>query len=405
MADRILLVDDDANLLSACERALRAELRQGLPLEVTTAAGGAAALERLQALGPFAVVVSDLKIPAPNGTPFLSHVRQTAPDTSRIVLTGNADLQAVLDAVNEGIAFRFLTKPCSPESLVAALRAGVAQYRLVLAERELLEDTVGGSIKLLTELLEIASPVAFRRASRIQQIVRMVLPKFARENAWTLDLTAMLSQIGVVAVPEEILAKMDRGQPLTSEEAAIWNAHPKTGHDLIRNIPRLKEVAKSVLYQLKQFDGAGPPAGAVRGQTIPLGGRVLKAVLDYDYLVQGGMTSEQASAELNSRRGCYDPEVTQALQSAVVQVEAGYSLRLVRVEQLVGGMVVRDGIFAAAGNLIIGKKQMITPALLERVQNFARWQAVVQPVWVLEPLGTAKPIALEDDTEPKTKVV
>jgi len=393
VAERILLVDDDPNVLSGYERTLRGQSRQGLQLDVATAQGGEEALERLRELGPVAVVVSDFKMPGMNGTQFLSKVRETAPDTVRIILTGHADLQAAIDAVNEGSVFRFLTKPCSPEVFVAALRSGAEQYRLVLGERELLENTLGGSIKLLTELLEISSPALCGRASRIQQIVRMVLPKFGKENAWMLDLAAMLSQIGLVAVPEEILERVDRGEQLTPEEAAIWNTHPKTGHDLIRNIPRLEEVAKSILYQLKHFDGAGSPSGAVRGRAIPLGGRVLKAVLDYDSLVQGGMTSEEASAELLSRQGWYDPEVVLALQSVVAEVEAGFSLRLIRLEQLTEGMVVRDGIFAAAGNLIIGKKQAMTPSLLARLHNFARWQEVIQPVWVLEPTGKGKPVA------------
>ena len=85
-------------------------------------------------------------------------LRQAAPDTTRMLLTGDADLQSAISAVNEGQIFRFMTKPCAPYQLRLAFEAAVAQHRLVTAERVLLEQTVHGAVKTLTDILSFLNP-------------------------------------------------------------------------------------------------------------------------------------------------------------------------------------------------------------------------------------------------------
>jgi DNA-binding NtrC family response regulator len=94
--------------------------------------------------GPFAVVVSDLRMPRMDGIKFFSRVPETATDTVRIMLTGNADLSSAVMAVNEGIIFHFLTKPCPSETLVRMLNNALKQHKLIAAERELSEQTRRG---------------------------------------------------------------------------------------------------------------------------------------------------------------------------------------------------------------------------------------------------------------------
>ena len=138
--ERILLVDDDPNVLAGYTRTLRRQLI------VETAPGGDAGLAAIAERGPFAVVVSDMRMPGMDGVQFLSQVRRRAPQTVRMMLTGNADQQTAIEAVNEGHIFRFISKPCPPERLLKNLLAGCHQHRLVTAERELLEQTLQGSV-------------------------------------------------------------------------------------------------------------------------------------------------------------------------------------------------------------------------------------------------------------------
>src|ERR1043166_4052564 len=111
MADRILCVDDDPNILEGYKRQLRKEF------ELVTAVGPEQGLQMGIQQGPFAVVVSDLQMPGMNGVEFLAQVRTQEPDTVRMLLTGNAELQSAIEAINQGQIFRFLTKPCAGAGL------------------------------------------------------------------------------------------------------------------------------------------------------------------------------------------------------------------------------------------------------------------------------------------------
>ncbi|HTS71985.1 MAG TPA: response regulator [Terriglobia bacterium] len=120
---RILIVDDEELVLQALERQLHARF------EVTTATGGKEALRLVMSQGPYAVVVSDLRMPGMDGVTLLFLIRTAAPDTVRILLTGHTDMEAASAAVNEGKVFRFLLKPCPSGVLFRALEAAVEQYQ------------------------------------------------------------------------------------------------------------------------------------------------------------------------------------------------------------------------------------------------------------------------------------
>src|SRR5580698_5073090 len=161
MGDKILFVDDEPAFLKGYQLMLRQDF------EVDTAVGGEQGLAQIHDHGPYAVVVSDMRMPGMNGVQFLARVRQIAPDTIRMILTGYTDINAAMDAVNEGNIFRFLAKPCERDVLSNAITSGLVQYRLITAEKELLGNTLMGSIKVLIDVLSAASPEAFGRSIRI----------------------------------------------------------------------------------------------------------------------------------------------------------------------------------------------------------------------------------------------
>jgi len=316
MIERILCVDDDPNLLEAYHRAL------GRRFHMESALNGEEALAAVVDRGPYAVVVVDMRMPGVNGVRLLARVREIAPDTVRMMLTGHADQQTALDAVNDGHVFRFMTKPCAPQDFAKALEAGIEQYRLITAERELLSKTLTGSIKVLTDVLALVNPGAFGRASRVYHLVGPVCKELNLERKWPIEIAAMLSQIGCVAVPEQTLAKAYGSDRLSPVESLAIQRHPEVGRELLANIPRLEEVAEIVAYQDKLYDGRGFPSDDVRGTDIPLGSRILKAALDLDTLLSTGSRPETALAEINRRQGWYDPAVLAALAKVVETEEA-----------------------------------------------------------------------------------
>ncbi len=376
MMPRVLFVDDDPSVLQAFRRQFRKSF------QVETAPNGTEALEIIDTRGPFAVIVSDMRMPGMNGIEFLNLAREWAPQSVRIMLTGNADQQTAIHAVNEGSIFRFLCKPCPPEQMLAALQAGVRQYELVTAEKELLEKTLSGSVKVLTEVLALTNPLAFGHAARVHRLVKRLCARIKVEPAWHALVAAMLSQIGCVTVPQRTLEKVYRGERLTAEEREMLDAHPATGRDLVANIPRLEPVARIIAYQRKGFDGSGVPIDGVAGEEIPLGARVLRVALDYDTLRWSGLDDVDAFVELRAHAGRYDPQVLAALE-AVIGFEETLEVREVALEQLEEGMTLARDITTSTGALLVSKGQEVTCALRRRLSNFARHGQIRDRVLVL----------------------
>ncbi len=381
MSDAILCVDDDANILEGFRRQLRKEFR------LETALGPEEGFKVLETRGPFAVVVSDLQMPGMDGIQFLSSVRERAPDTVRILLTGNADLQASIDAINQGQIFRFLTKPCTAELLVSALKAGLAQYRLIIAERELLEQTLSGSIKVLCDVLSLVNPEAFGRSSRITRYVEAIAEHLHVTELWPIKTAALLSQIGCVILPEAVLKKIYCGETLAEEESQLFNQHPFIAADLIARIPRMNRVAEIIRFQDKYYDGYGVPGDNRQGNEIPMESRILKVALDFDALESAGKTKTEAFDELKKRKGWYDSTIVDALKAAFAS-DIKYEVRTAVLADLRVGMMLGEDIKSVKDVLLAPKGQEVNESIIMRLQNFSKAVGVREPFTVLIPMGT-----------------
>jgi response regulator RpfG family c-di-GMP phosphodiesterase len=378
MPEKILCVDDDPNILAAYTRRLRKDF------DLDIASSALEGLEKIGKTGPYAVVVSDMQMPGMNGIEFLARVKLTAPETVRIMLTGQGDLSVAMNAVNQGNIFRFLTKPCPPEELAFALHAGIEQYNLVIAEKVLLEKTLKGAVKVLSDVLSMVNPTAFGRASRVRRVVRQLCTEMGLELSWKIELGAMLSQIGCVIVPEATLKKAFEGKALLTDELRMYLSHPLVGRDLINRIPRLEEVAEIIAYQEKLWSGGGIPRDTKKGSEIPLGSRLLKIALDFDILKAAGHTSLDAYTELMKRTNWYDPDALKALRS-VLDLEISYEVRAVNIDQMTPGMILAEDVRGMSGTLLIANGQEVSKSLLLRLRNFAFTAGIKQPIKVFVP--------------------
>lgn len=313
--DKILLVDDEPQVLDGYRR----ELRKSFNLD--TANGGEDALKAIAERGPFAVVVSDLKMEGMSGIDLLTRVREVSPDSIRIMLTG-AGSDAAVAAVNEGRIFRFLTKPCASDELAKTLVDALAQRQLIFAERQLLTKTLTATIRIMTDLLAQVKPCAFGRASRIRTLTRQLAEQIAPGGLWKVEIAALLSQVGCVSLSDDVLKKAYANRPLKPLEQQAFDNHPAVAKGLIVNVPRLEEVAEIIGYQAKQFDGRGVPDDGVAGEAIPVEARILKVALDFESLTSNRVPITEALAQLHSRKGCYDPAILVALKRVVAAAAA-----------------------------------------------------------------------------------
>ncbi|MGQ9688778.1 MAG: HD domain-containing phosphohydrolase [Desulfobaccales bacterium] len=379
MQPKILFVDDDPNILAGYQRQLR-KLYQ-----VDVAAGPQEGLKFVAHNGPYAVVVSDLRMPGLDGIQFLAQVQQVSPDTVRIMLTGFADVKAAIEAVNTGNIFRFLTKPCTPDTLIQALEAGLKHYRLVMAERELLENTLRGSIKVLTQILALVNPEAFGRSSRIARYIRDIAHVMRLKDTWHLETAALLSQIGCIMLSEATLKNLYHGKALSPEEEQVFQMHPFIARDLLKNIPRLEEVAEIIVYQGKRFDGGGFPLDDTRGENIPLGSRMLKVVLDLDTLEAGGLTKQQALVRMKQNPGWYDPDILAALET-ITWIEGKYEVKTLMVRDLLDNMIFDDDVYTKTGTLLISRGQEVTPLIRRRLHTYGETVGIKEPLKMLVPV-------------------
>lgn len=378
---RILFVDDDPNVLAAFQRTLRKQFA------FDTALSGTEALAMLQECGPYAVVVADMQMPGMNGIELLTKARATAPDTVRVMLTGNADQQTAVEAVNQGAVFRFLTKPCPPEELKATLDTSLKQYELMRVERELLEHTLGGSVKVLAEVLSMIDPASFGRGQKLRDSARVFGRFLGLSSTWELEVAAMLSHLGYVSIPPTILRKIDNGIELLPREQAILEKAPQIGHDLLVNIPRLEGVAKAILYQHKRYDGGGYPSDNLSGALIPLGGRVLKILNDRALLEDDGVAKTRAYDAMRSRAGVYDPELLekcfQCFKAFLENtISAEREVRSVSVSDLQPGLILVSDVRTAGGVLLVSAGNRMTETMINRLKNYSEFDGVREPIFV-----------------------
>ncbi len=378
MVVRILLVDDEENILQGYHRVLRNTF------EVDLALGGAQALQALERAA-YAVIVADMRMPGMSGLELLAEARFRFPDTTRIMLTGNSDQKTAMDAVNQGHVFRFLTKPCPAEELELAIRGGVRQNQLVVAERELLEQTLTGAVTVFSELLAGVDPVMFSRSQVVRERAVQLAHDLSCEEVWAVGIAALLGPLGRLALPIEAL-KATHGP---AEVAALLATLPEVAARLLQPIPRLEGVARMIRYQAKGYDGSGLPLDDTQGEAIPLGARILKVLWDFAELEHARRSRAVAMEELLLHPRAYDPKVLEALAALLAASQPAPVARERRLRDLRAGMTLASDIRSGDGVLILPAGLRLGPGHLELLSGLARPLALLEPVSVLSAEGAA----------------
>lgn len=387
MTERILFIDDEKNVLTAFQRNLRQEFDVGVAL------GGAEGL-RAMALEPFAVVVCDMRMPEMDGVETLRQIAEAYPDTTRIMLTGNADQETAARAINEGGIFRFLTKPCADAGLRAALKAALRQYELVTAEKTLLEKTLAGSVRVLMDVLSVAQPEAFGRSSRVRQWAGTLAKELGIRNTWEIGLAAALAPIGLIGIPPDVVSKANDAESLTGPEKDLMASAPAIAHRFVTNIPRMQGVAQMLLNQGRGFDGTGFPVDGPTGTAIPEGARLLRLLNDLAAAGDEDTPNGAMVAGLRASSELYDPEMLQAVRriwgkGAASAVAMRRVQKSVSIDGLCPGDRLMSDITLQNGKLLLGSGVQISMAQIERLRALRKLDKIKEPLTVgrLEEMG------------------
>ena len=377
MKDRILFVDDEQDILDTFKRILMRDF------SVHTATSGREALDLIKRSDPFPVIVSDMRMPEMNGTEFLAEVLKCSPDSVRILLTGFSDIHDTIAVVNRGQIFRFLSKPCHKEELVKNLNDAIEQYRLVQAEKEILEKTLKSSIKLLVEILSIVSPEAFSVTSRLRKVSHSIAARLNVMDLWQVDLAALLSQIGTINIPRDLVRRYSAGYLLTDEEKMSFKSHAQIGKKMIKNIPRLEHIADAIGLQFTHYDQVQEGENGIAPQALLLA-RILKVSFDFCRLQAANKAVPEILNKMRRNKGSYDPDIFAALVAENMGVEEGFVVREIRVSQLETGMVLADDVLNKGDKLIAKSRNEISETLKVYLANLAKRGILHEPVKVLE---------------------
>jgi CheY-like chemotaxis protein len=353
----ILCVDDEPRVVEGLALHLRRDY------QVLVANGGNAALQILKDKGAPAVIVSDMRMPGMDGATLLKHVKQLHPETTRILLTGETGRDAAISAVNEGQIFRFLAKPCPPDQLRSAIEAGVAHHRLLISEKVLLQQTLIGCIEALVDILAITNPVAFGRSTRVKRLATELAASIGHAGFWQLEAAAMLSEIGYISLPIELVEKLYYGKRLTAEERQLADGAPAVAQKLLGRIPRLEPVMEILAASRRSKPEI--PDGLVK-----LGADILRLTLEYDAQIVQGHSAGVALSSIRAQVAQFDHKLVENLETLVGLAAGTPEVKEVLVGRLTPGMVFMDDLYTQIGTLLVPKGFEVTETFLERARNF-----------------------------------
>lgn len=376
MKEIIFIVDDEPNILSALTR----ELNTFQYYDIVTANDGIEAIELLRTTPNVAVIISDYRMPRLDGISFLLESQEICPDATRMILSGVADLEMATNAINLGQIFRLLLKPCATDTLIASVKAGIRQYELVTSERDLLQNTLKGSIKILTDLLAAINPDSFTQSTRVSALTRKFATALGLSNAWELELAGALCRIGCVTIPPEVLESWMKGLILDENQHRMIDSVGKIGHHLLRNIPRLEKIAEGILYQATPFQPVGHLSNnTLGGKDIPIIGRILKIVIDYDRFMTIDPNSKAAISRLASQGKDYDPDLLKSFREIIASDNETNKVTVskkepalfeVSIDEVKPGMVIMGHVFDKKGRLLIGSGTLVTDIIKLRLANY-----------------------------------
>jgi CheY-like chemotaxis protein len=379
MSDKILFVDDEPAVLDGYRRLL------GREVCVETAVGAANALAAIADSGPYGLVISDMRMPEMDGAHFLARVAEIAPVTVRMALTGYTDFETAMYAVNEGRIFRFMTKPASKENLLRAIEAGLQQYHLILAEKEVLEGTLRGCVSVLSEMLSFSNPAAFGRATRLRRFVDHVAQKVNFKSLWKFEIAALLSQLGCVTLNPEIVAAALAGERLSLEDQKKFETHAAIAGKMLSQIPRMEAIAQMIAGQ-KASPADIRSTNPEEREEIELGIQLLRTGLAYDELLNRGFSGEEARRRVRALPGVA-PAILAAL--ADLDLELPMQIRDCSIRELAPGMILREDLYTRTGLLIAAKGQDLSYAWIERLKGYLHRDAIAARVKVQLPQSQA----------------
>lgn len=424
----VLLVDDEESILNSLRRLLR-----GQPYDVVLATSGAQALE-IMATRPIDLVMSDARMPGMDGATLLAEVHRLYPATSRILLTGYADLTTIIKAINDGQIHRYISKPWNDEELQLVLQQTLEHQRLERLARDqteqlkLLNATLEKRVAARTAELqqtadmldlaydelkrsyvtgtEVFSLLANLRLPKDKQtnralieLIRVYCAAQSMDESSTRDLTmaAALYNIGKLSWTDSMMvAPSDK---LHSTDRGLYREYPGQSESLLMTLEPMKDAARIIRHHQERWDGTGFP-DHLKGDTIPPGSRLLKLAVDFIELQKGlilerHLNSDEALLYIRKYAGrLYDPglveDFVQACATFLSDVTLGDpTVKVLTTRELEAGMVLARNLNADNGMLLLNAGKVLNLPLVDKLIAFEAMEGAKYSVFIKQPEETS----------------
>jgi response regulator RpfG family c-di-GMP phosphodiesterase len=412
----VLFVDDEKNILHSLQRLLVDE-----DLPVFTALSGEEGLETLRANGDIGLIISDQRMPGMTGAEFLARAREVAPEAIRIMLTGYADIQATVDAINKGGAYRYVTKPWNDDELLLIIRDALRTYGLARENKRLtaivqrqneeltewngrlksrvLQQTVQirekneelhkknqslkknsqDTIMAFSGLVELYSKALRNHSRNVAELSLRVaqtldLPAEEREK---IQVAALLHDIGELGNPEAL--NREQVDELKGEKLQAYMQHAVRGQAAIDAIEELRPAGILIRHHHEHFDGSGFPDG-LQGEEIPLGARII-AIADYvdrtRLFIGDRNVARVILPRMEKRLGRhFDPALYRHFQEPIEELYSSIELQADLVEREIGhgalkaGMILAEDLFSGTGLLLLSKGVCLDGPRIESIHRY-----------------------------------
>jgi len=237
---------------------------------------------------------------------------------------------------------------------------------------------LSGCVTMLIEILGMVSPAASSRASRLQRYTVGLAAALKLPERWQWGLSAHVSQIGCVALPNAILSKVEAGQALTDEEKRLHESHPDAAGKLLASIPRLEEVADIVTAQFNALSFADGPEDLRQWDVRSMGRLLLRTAIEFDRLIAGGARCEAAAATLRGSKLGFPSAIIAALRS-IAPTGQDLKLRQMRLKDLSPGMILDEDLVSSKGIRLVPAGHEVTRSLIVRLNSIANGVGVAEP--------------------------
>jgi putative two-component system response regulator len=313
--DKVLFLDDEQNILNSLRRLFIRDF------DILMSTSGPEALDLLRN-NEVSVIVSDNLMPGMKGIEFLQHAKRIAPDSVRIMLTGHGDMQAAMDAINQGEVYKFITKPWDSNELRATVVDSIDRYRVVRSLRKADEY----SLYSIAQTIELKDHYTRGHCDRVAGYAVAMAQAMGLDETLKEDIKhgAWLHDGGKIGVPEAIL---NHPGPLSEEQMAVVKQHPGWGADVVRLAHLSEPILNIALYHHEHFDGSGYPFG-LQGDVIPVEARIVNVADIFDALTserpyRHGMDRQRALEILVGNKCSYsDPDIVELFIDVLKRMDA-----------------------------------------------------------------------------------